>query len=250
MKDRELLSIFGEAIEIASQPDRAAFLAKACAGHAGARERVENLIAAHDAAGRFLGPDDEGDDELPELPRASSIWKAAKQPLLPGTDIGPYRVREQLGEGGMGTVYVAEQTHPVKRRVAIKVIKPGMDSKQVIARFEAERQALALMDHPNIARVIDAGTTDAGLPFFVMELVHGVPINVFCDNHELSIRERLTLFLQVCRAVQHAHLRGIIHRDLKPSNVLVAEIDDEFIAKVIDFGVAKATGQKLSEQTV
>jgi serine/threonine protein kinase len=164
--------------------------------------------------------------------------------------ISPYKLLQQIGEGGMGTVFMAEQTHPVQRKVALKIIRPGMDSRQVLARFEAERQALALMDHPNIARVLDVGKTDTGRPYFVMELVKGVPITGFCDEHHLTPRERLELFLPVCHAVQHAHQKGIIHRDLKPSNVLVAEYDDKPVAKIIDFGVAKATGAKLTDRTM
>ena len=160
----------------------------------------------------------------------------------PGTVIGPYKLLEQIGEGGMGVVYMAEQTQPVRRKVALKIIKPGMDTRQVIARFEAERQALALMDHPNIAQVLDAGATESGRPYFVMELVRGIPITDYCDREQLSIPERLELFVQVCQAVQHAHQKGIIHRDLKPSNVLVTLIDGVAVPKVIDFGVAKATG--------
>ena len=155
--------------------------------------------------------------------------------------IGPYRILDVLGEGGMGTVYLAEQRDPVRRRVALKVIKLGMDSKQVVARFEAERQALALMNHPNIAKVLDAGTTQNGRPFFVMELVKGVPITEFCDKNTYSPQQRLTLFIDVCRAVQHAHQKGIIHRDLKPSNVMVTLHDGMPVVKVIDFGLAKAT---------
>jgi len=168
----------------------------------------------------------------------------------PGTQIGPYRLLQQIGEGGFGTVFVAEQSGPVRRRVALKVIKLGMDSRQVVARFEAERQALALMEHPHIARVFDAGTTPAGRPYFVMELVNGQPITEYCDAHTLSIRDRLALFDQVCTAVQHAHGKGIIHRDLKPKNVLVATQDEKPFAKVIDFGIAKATGSHLTEKTI
>ena len=157
---------------------------------------------------------------------------------------------EQIGEGGMGVVYVAEQTQPVRRKVALKIIKPGMDTKQVIARFEAERQALAMMDHPNIAKVHDAGATESGRPYFVMELVRGIPITEYCDREQLSIPERLELFVLVCRAVQHAHQKGIIHRDLKPSNILVTVIDGAAVPKVIDFGVAKATGAALTERTL
>jgi serine/threonine protein kinase len=157
---------------------------------------------------------------------------------------------ERLGEGGCGTVYLAEQKEPVHRRVALKVIKLGMDTKEVIARFDAERQALAMMDHPNIAKVLDAGTTDNGRPYFVMELVHGVPVTVFCDERNLSTTARLELFIQVCHAVQHAHQKGIIHRDLKPSNILVALHDDAPVPKIIDFGIAKATGGRLTDQTI
>src|SRR3989440_8417778 len=150
----------------------------------------------------------------------------------------------------MGTVWMAEQTAPVRRKVALKVIKAGLDSRQVLARFEAERQALALMDHPNIAKVLDADTTPEGRPYFVMELVRGVPITRYCDEHRLSPRERLELFVPVCQAVQHAHQKGVIHRDIKPSNVLVATYDDRPVPKVIDFGVAKATGRELTEQSL
>src|SRR5437773_8419567 len=164
--------------------------------------------------------------------------------------MGPYKLIQQIGEGGMGTVWMAQQTEPVKRLVAVKLIKAGMDSRQVIARFEAERQALALMDHANIARVLEAGTSSAGRPYFVMDLVKGVPITRYCDEHHLTPRQRLELFAPVCQAVQHAHHKGVIHRDLKPSNVLVALYDDRPVPKVIDFGVAKATGQHLTEQTL
>jgi serine/threonine protein kinase len=164
--------------------------------------------------------------------------------------VGHYKLLQEIGRGGMGVVYMAEQSHPVSRRVALKIIKPGMDSKEVLARFEAERQALALMDHPHIARVLDAGTTDKGLPYFVMELVKGVPITTYCDEKQLSPRERLELFIPVCQAVQHAHQKGVIHRDLKPSNVLVAQYDNQPIPKVIDFGLAKAVGQRLTDKTM
>src|SRR5262249_44647061 len=168
----------------------------------------------------------------------------------PGTVIGPYKLMEQIGEGGMGLVFVAEQQEPVRRKVALKVIKPGMDTREGIARFEAERPALALMDHPNIAKVLDAGTSDCGRPYFVMELVKGVPITDYCDQCQLTPRERLGLFVSVCQAVQHAHTKGIIHRDLKPTNILVTLHDGTPVVKVIDFGVAKAIGQHLTEQTI
>jgi serine/threonine protein kinase/tetratricopeptide (TPR) repeat protein len=172
------------------------------------------------------------------------------QPQAPGTSIGPYKLLQQIGEGGMGVVFMAEQHEPFHRVVALKVIVPGIDSRQVIARFEAERQVLAMMDHPNIARVLDAGTTESGRPYFVMELVKGVPITAYCDEKKLTLRERLELFMPVCHAVQHAHQKGIIHRDIKPSNVLVADYDDKAVPKVIDFGIAKATSQKLTDKTM
>jgi serine/threonine protein kinase len=181
------------------------------------------------------------------------IDNRATEPFLPGgkeSVIGHYKLLQKIGEGGMGVVYMAEQTQPVSRRVALKVVKPGMDSREVLARFEAERQALALMDHPNMARVLDAGTTDKGLPYFVMELVKGIPITAYCDERQLSIKDRLELFLPVCNAVQHAHQKGIIHRDIKPSNVLVAQYDNRSVPKIIDFGLAKAIGQKLTEKTI
>src|SRR5207253_144584 len=164
----------------------------------------------------------------------------------PGTAIGPYKLLQQIGEGGMGTVFMAEQTQPVQRKVALKVIKAGMDSRQVIARFEAERQALAMMDQVNSARVLDAGATDSGRPYFVMELVHGIPITKYCDDNHLSPRERQELFVPVAQAIQHAHQKGIIHRDIKPSNIMITLYDGKPVPKVIDFGVAKATEQKLT----
>ncbi len=200
------------------------------------RRQVESLINAHDRAGRFLAS--------PTV----SFESGSPEPV--GSVIGPYKLLEQIGEGGMGFVYVAEQTRPMRRKVALKIIKPGMDTKQVVARFEAERQALAMMDHPNIAKVFDAGATDSGRPYFVMELVRGIPITDYCDREQLSITERLELFVLVCRAVQHAHQKGIIHRDLKPSNILVTVIDGAAVPKIIDFGVAKATGVSLTERTI
>src|SRR5687768_5274003 len=166
-----------------------------------------------------------------------AVDRAAGEQL--GSTIGRYKLLERIGEGGFGVVYMAEQITPLRRKVALKVLKPGMDSRQVLARFEAERQALAIMDHPNIARVFDAGATDAGRPYFVMELVKGVPITEFCDQHQLTPRQRLELFAHVCHAVQHAHQKGIIHRDIKPSNVLVMMHDTTSVVKVIDFGIAK-----------
>jgi serine/threonine protein kinase len=170
--------------------------------------------------------------------------------MAAGLMVGHYKLLEKLGEGGFGEVWAADQKEPVKRRVAVKVIKLGMDTKEVIARFEAERQALALMEHPNIAQVLDAGTSEAGRPYFVMELVQGIPITKFCDEKRLGTRDRLSLFMSVCRAVQHAHQKGVIHRDIKPSNIPVSEQDGSPMVKVIDFGIAKAINQRLTERTI
>jgi serine/threonine protein kinase/Flp pilus assembly protein TadD len=236
-KAPSLDTIFCAAIEIASPESRAEFLAAACGDDAELRHRLEKLVTAHFQAGGFL--------ERPAVatdPDGTAGWYAAGPAHEPGTIIGPYKLMEQIGEGGMGIVYVAEQTQPVRRKVALKVIKPGMDSKQVIARFEAERQALALMDHANIARILDAGATESGRPYFVMELVRGMPITEYCDQNRLSLDDRLDLFVLVCQAVGHAHQKGIIHRDLKPSNVLITLHDGTPVPKVIDFGIAKATG--------
>jgi WD40 repeat protein/serine/threonine protein kinase len=228
--------------------ERAAFLKDACPD-AALRSQVEALLRAHEKAQGFLEEPAAGTGEfVPEVGTESS----AQPPLSegPGTRVGPYKLLQPIGEGGMGAVFMAEQENPVRRMVALKVIKPGMDSRQVVARFEQERQALALMDHPNIAKVLDAGTTGSGRPFFVMELVKGVPITKYCDQQHLTPRERLELFIPVCQAVQHAHQKGVIHRDLKPSNVLIALYDGRPVPKVIDFGVAKATSQKLTERTM
>jgi serine/threonine protein kinase/tetratricopeptide (TPR) repeat protein len=265
----EMLSIFAGALEQSLPEKRAAFLDAACGANAQLRQRIDALLHAHDKAGGFLQ----------QQPEPANVVATVDDPVTerPGTVIGPYKLLQQIGEGGMGTVFMAEQSHPVQRKVALKVIKPGMDSRQVIARFEAERQALALMDHPNIAKVLDAGTINgerghvsapstrgadatplasadatrlAGRPYFVMELVKGVPITRYCDEHHLTPRERLELFVPVCQAIQHAHQKGIIHRDIKPSNVMVCIYDGKPVPKVIDFGVAKATGPKLTQQTL
>ena len=213
------------------------YLAHACDGDEELRKRVRDLLDANAAAGSFLEP------------RAvATIAEPIREG--PGTIIGPYKMVEQIGEGGFGLVFMAEQQQPVRRTVAIKILKPGMDTRQVIARFEAERQALALMEHPNIARVLDAGETTSGRPHFVMELVRGVPITDYCDQNRLTTRERLELFAHVCLAVQHAHQKGVIHRDIKPSNVMVTLHDDKPVVKVIDFGIAKALGQQLTDKTL
>src|SRR5271163_626396 len=203
-------SIFIAALEKDDAALRAAYLDQACAGDEVLRARIERLLKAHEPADNFLehGP--------PDLDATDNFKPIAERA---GTVIGPYKLMEQIGEGGMGLVFVAEQQHPVRRKVALKIIKPGMDSRDVIGRFEAERQALALMDHPHIAKVHDAGTTASGRPYFLMELVKGIAIVEYCDQHELTARERLELFLSVCQAVQHAHGKGVIHRDLKPSNI-------------------------------
>ena len=195
-------SIFWAALEIQSASERAAYLAQACRGDARLHAQIIDQLAAYPKVERFL--------EQPAAGLAATVDQFVRE--QPGAVIGPYKLLQQIGEGGMGTVYMAEQTHPVQRKVALKVIKPGMDSRQVIARFEAERQALAMMDHVNIARVLDAGATESGRPYFVMELVHGVPITKYCDDNHLTPRERLELFVPVCQAIQHAHQKGIIHR--------------------------------------
>jgi eukaryotic-like serine/threonine-protein kinase len=240
-------SIFLAAVEKPAA-DRQPFLDQACGNDAELRQRVEDLLAAHE-----LGS---GPIERPLNPTAAAPVDAnatsppATATAQPGTRIGPYKLLQEIGEGGMGTVWMAEQTEPVRRMVALKLIKPGMDSALVMARFEAERQAIALMDHPYIAKVLDAGTTALGRPYFVMELVKGIQITKYCDAHQLTPRERLELFVPVCHAIQHAHQKGIIHRDIKPSNVLIASYDGKPVPKVIDFGVAKATALKLTERTL
>ena len=233
--------IFEAALEIAAPAERDAYLRRACGEDESLLHRVRALLQADESAGGFL-PDHPG---LQPTLRAEVVAGEAS-----GQTIGRYKLLEQIGEGGFGIVYMAEQTEPVKRRVALKVIKPGMDSRQVIGRFEAERQALALMDHPHIAQVFDAGATGAGLPYFVMELVKGIPITTFCRERALDLAGRLNLFLDCCGAVQHAHQKGIIHRDLKPSNLLVTLHGDKPVVKVIDFGIAKAIAQPLTDKTV
>jgi serine/threonine protein kinase/tetratricopeptide (TPR) repeat protein len=231
--------IFLDAVENHAPENWAAYLDQACGGDATLRDRVEALLAAHCQANSLL----DGNRIATQLGLGASAES-------PGTIIGQYKLREQIGEGGMGLVFMADQLEPVRRRVALKILKPGLDTGQVVARFAAERQALALMDHPNIAHIYDAGTTVTGRPYFAMELVKGVPITEYCDERRLDTRQRLELFATVCQAVQHAHHKGIIHRDLKPSNVLVTRNDTTAIPKVIDFGIAKAIGQKLTDETV
>jgi tetratricopeptide (TPR) repeat protein/predicted Ser/Thr protein kinase len=236
----DVKAIFGKALELPSAADRAAYLDQACGGDAALRAEVEGLLQALEAAGPFLN-----------RPGARKGETADHEGATPGTVVaGRYKLLEEIGAGGMGTVWVAEQTEPVRRKVAVKLVKAGMDSRHVLARFEAERQALALMDHPNIAKVLDGGTTEQGRPFFVMEYVKGVPLTTYCDEARLTVKERLELFVPVCQAVQHAHQKGIIHRDLKPSNILVCLYDGTPVPKVIDFGLAKALHQPLTEQTL
>jgi serine/threonine protein kinase len=282
--------IFVRAIEAGSPAERAAVLDQSCRDDADLRRKVEALLLAHEHAGSFLdqpapgltdiaaggiGPaatlaDEEASGSAPATTDGAQTATEPDGPTRtvdagpsaangpgplpiaegPGTRIGPYKLLQQIGEGGMGVVYMAEQVAPVRRKVALKIIKPGMDTGQVVARFEAERQALALMDHPNIAKVLDAGATSTGRPFFVMELVNGVPITEYCDTNQLTPRERLELFVPICRAIQHAHQKGIIHRDVKPSNVMVTLVDGRPTPRVIDFGVAKATGQSLTERSL
>jgi WD40 repeat protein len=241
--------IFLAALERENPADRSAFLDSACHGDAGLRQRLTQLLQEHDTVGGFLEAPAAcfaaSGSSLP--PGSSAEFPSTEQP---GDFIGRYKLLEKIGEGGWGVVYMAEQREPVRRRVALKVIKLGMDTRSVIARFEAERQALALMDHPCIARVLDAGATENGRPFFVMELVRGVRITDFCNENELPSRERLKLFIQVCQAMEHAHQKGIIHRDLKPSNILVSWRDGVPAPKIIDFGIAKATGPRLTEKTL
>jgi serine/threonine protein kinase len=229
-------SIFLTAIERYAPDLWSVYLDGACAGDADLRGRVEQLLQAHKDMGTI------GGSPAPTVDRGAAEGA--------GAAIGAYKLLEQIGEGGFGVVYMAEQQVPIRRKVALKIVKPGMDTRQVVARFEAERQALAIMDHPNIAKVHDGGATPSGRPYFVMELVKGVPITEFCDHKRLTLQQRLELFVHVCQAVQHAHHKGIIHRDLKPSNVLVSRHDSTAVVKVIDFGVAKALGQELTDKTL
>jgi serine/threonine protein kinase/tetratricopeptide (TPR) repeat protein len=234
--------IFLNAVEMSSVSERQAYLLGECGGDVALRREVEALLEHHGGIGSFL------EAAAPGLAAATIDESAVSE--RPGTLIGPYKLLEQIGEGGFGVVFMAEQTEAIRRRVALKILKPGMDTRQVVGRFEAERQALALMDHPNIAKVLDGGQTASGRPYFVMDLVKGLPITEYCDQAQLTPRERLELFVHLCQAVQHAHQKGVIHRDLKPSNVLVVSHDGTPVVKVIDFGVAKALGQELTDKTL
>src|SRR5262249_48629347 len=241
---RRVDSIFLAALERGTAEERAAYLDQTCGADHELRQRVERLLAAQSKVSQFL------ESPAPGLTAPAVPSEESAVSERPGTVIGPYKLLQQIGEGGMGTVFMAEQTQPVQRKVALKIVKPGMDSHQVVARFEAERQALALMDHPNIAKVLDAGATDLGRPYFVMELVRGIPITEFCDDKRLTAPHRLALFIPALPPIQHAPQKGIIHRDPKPSNVLVTVHDGVAVPKVIDFGVAKALGQQLTEKTL
>ena len=238
-------ALFEAAARLSTAAQRSAFLDEACKGNHGLRERLEELIVAHLETNGVRGL-----ERRPLDAAAPTLLDAPDQSEGVGEMIGRYKLLEKIGEGGFGVVYMADQTEPVVRRVALKVIKLGMDTKEVIARFEAERQALAMMDDPNIAKVLDVGSTESGRPYFVMELVKGIPITQFCNERQLDTRQRLDLFLDVCSAVQHAHQKGVIHRDLKPSNILVTLHGDKAVPKVIDFGIAKATQQPLTEKTL
>jgi serine/threonine protein kinase/Flp pilus assembly protein TadD len=236
-------AIFMAALDFETASSQADYIERECGGDEALKARVEALLHSHRAAGSFL-------HDQPLVGGARDPVEAAPQAEEPGTLIGSYKLLERIGEGGFGVVYMAEQLKPVRRKVALKIVKPGMDTRQVIARFEAERQALAIMDHANIAKVLDGGVSPSGRPYFVMDLIKGVPITEFCDQNQLSAQRRLELFITVCHAVQHAHQKGIIHRDLKPSNVLITQHDTTPVVKIIDFGVAKALGQVLTDKTL
>ncbi len=238
-KDEE--AIFNKAIEIKSLAERATFVKSACGEDAALLARVEALLKVHFEDASFLKSPPAGINSTLDTPPPTEV---------PGMKIDRYKLLQLIGEGGFGVVYMAEQEEPIRRKVALKIIKLGMDTKQVIARFEAERQALAMMDHPNIARVFDAGATDTGRPYFVMELIKGIPITEYCDKNNLDTQKRLELFIDVCKAVQHAHQKGIIHRDIKPTNVMITLHDGKPVPKIIDFGIAKATQHRLTEKTL
>jgi serine/threonine protein kinase len=241
-----LKSIFLDALD-APPAERQALLDKACAGDQELRQRVDAMLRANDRT-----------DKLLDQPAAKLLTEGPSVPISPPSQLvgekagmivaGRYQLQKLLGEGGMGSVWQAEQLHPVKRTVAIKLVKAGLDTKEVLHRFDAERQALAIMDHPHIAKVLDGGATDNGRPFFVMEYVPGQAVTEYCDTHRMDVDGRLALFVQICQAVQHAHQKGVIHRDIKPTNILVTEVDGKAVPKVIDFGLAKAVRETLSKQ--
>jgi len=256
MATSEQQEIFIAAMEITDVDERRKMVERACGADVPMCEKILELLAAHAKAEDFFSDCVTAmaglEGEFTPVSQSRAVGSAVQEALedLIGSRIGPYKLLQKIGEGGCGVVYLAEQESPIRRRVALKIIKLGMDTKSVITRFEAERQALALMDHPNIARVLDAGATKTGRPFFVMELVHGIRITEYCDGESLQTRQRLELFLRVCQAIQHAHQKGIIHRDIKPSNILVTLQDGVPVPKVIDFGIAKAMEEKLTDFTV
>lgn len=240
-KPKDVEAIYNAALKRESGQERSSYLDEVCGDDRALRQRVEGLLGVSQEVGDFL-----------EIPAAPANATLDDSPLIegPGTKIGRYELMELIGEGGMGLVYPARQKEPVKRRVALKIIKPGMDSSEIITRFEAERQTLALLDHHNIAHVYDAGTTDAGRPYFVMEYVKGMSIVRYCDEYRLDVEQRLRLFREVCEGVHHAHQKGVIHRDIKPSNILISLHEDRAVPKIIDFGIAKAAASTLTEKTM
>jgi len=240
-REQRLEAIYSAALK-QDASRRTEFLSQACGDDAALREEIESLLGDERKLGDFL--------EKPALQEAGFAIAGRNERLLAGQTLGPYHLLELIGAGGMGEVWLAEQKQPVHRRVALKLIKAGMDTREVVARFESERQALALMDHPNIAKVFDAGATPQGRPYFVMEYVTGIPITEYCDQHRMTLDERLALFVHVCEGVQHAHLKAVIHRDLKPSNILVSEVDGKALPRIIDFGLAKATSQRLAADSI
>src|ERR1017187_7018627 len=251
--------IFCSALELKNSGERLGFLNRACAGDSGLRAAVEEMLALQSDFGKIFcehSPVMVSPAEISQALTDAAGLNAEVGLVLSvedelGKRVGPYKLLQKIGEGGCGIVYMAEQEKPVRRLVALKVIKLGMDTKSVITRFEAERQALAMMDHPNIARVLEAGATETGRPYFVMELVRGIKITTYCDENRLNVRQRLELFIQICGAIQHAHQKGIVHRDGKPSNILVTMLDGAPVPKVIDFGIAKATsGERLTDNTL
>ena len=235
--------LFEAALGKTSTAERAAFLDAMCQGQPALRARLEMLLEGHFAGAGFL-------TQVPPGEVSPTLVADQSPSDVPAQMIGRYKLLEKIGEGGFGEVWMAEQREPVKRRVALKIIKLGMDTRQVVARFEAERQALAMMDHSNIAKIYDADMTETGRPYFVMELVRGIKITDYCDQNQLPTKERLDLFVKVCQAIQHAHQKGIIHRDIQPSTLLVTLHDGVPVPKVIDFGIAKATQQELTDKTV
>ena len=245
--NHDLESIFAQAVELADPSHQGAFLDEACAGDLPLRNRVGRLLTANQRAVSFMSEPAALLSLPDEADRDVEVGRIGERP---GDCVGRYKLLQEIGEGGMGVVFMAEQTEPVHRKVALKIVKPGLDTKEVIARFESERQALALMSHANIARVLDAGASQQGRPYFVMELVKGIPITEYCNEAKLTPRKRLELFVPICRAIQHAHQKGVIHRDIKPSNVLVTLVDGQPLPKVIDFGIAKATDHRLTEKTL